>query len=110
MMEKILLLKDAAAFLHLHPTTLSEKARTGAIPAVKLGKRWIFSQRQLLAFIETQALQNACAQDTQSISCPPTSTNAKTHLIGGSNFQPYAANRAHYNAALAPRTSAKRKS
>ena len=110
MMEKILLLKDAAAFLHLHPTTLSERARAGAIPAVKLGKRWIFSQRQLLEFIEAQAQQNACAQDTQSILWPQTSTNAPIRLTGGSNFLPYAANRDHYNAALAPRTNAKRKS
>lgn len=50
-MEKILLLKDAAAFLHLHPVTLSQRAKAGAIPATKLGKRWIFSQRQLLEFI-----------------------------------------------------------
>lgn len=108
-MEKILLLKDAAAFLHLHPVTLSQRAKAGAIPATKLGKRWIFSQRQLLEFIEAQAVKNA-AQQLGNETWQATSTNAKTRLTGGSSSKLYAENRAHYSAALAPRTSAKHKS
>ena len=31
-------LKAAAAFLHIHPVTLQEKARAGEIPGAKIGK------------------------------------------------------------------------
>ena len=35
-------LQAAAAFLHIHPVTLQEKARAGEIPGAKIGKCWVF--------------------------------------------------------------------
>lgn len=50
----VLNLKQAAEFLHLHPVTLQRKALRGEVPAAKLGKRWIFLEIDLIAFLRAQ--------------------------------------------------------
>ena len=37
-----LTLQQAAALLKIHPVTLQDKARVGAIPGAKIGKFWVF--------------------------------------------------------------------
>ena len=47
-------LQAAAAFLHIHPVTLQEKARTGEIPGAKIGKCWVFVDVDLVEHIRSQ--------------------------------------------------------
>jgi Helix-turn-helix domain len=35
-------LKQAAAFLHIHPEELRSRAKRGLIPGAKVGRRWVF--------------------------------------------------------------------
>ena len=50
--EHTLTLKEAANFLHMAPATLREKAASGTIPAAKPGKRWVFLESELVAFLK----------------------------------------------------------
>jgi len=108
MMDDILTVKQAAQLLHMHPVTLSEKARTGTVPATRWGRRWLFSKSLLLDFIKAQSLNN-CTFERAEKKQWQAFTNEKTPLTGGTNFQPSAAKLAHYKAALKPLTNAKRK-
>jgi hypothetical protein len=38
-----LTLEQAAAFLHMHPETLRERAKAGIVPASKPGKCWVWA-------------------------------------------------------------------
>jgi len=51
------LLSDAAAgeLLGLHPKTIQRMARTGEIPAKRLGRYWRFRASELNAWLETLA-------------------------------------------------------
>jgi excisionase family DNA binding protein len=40
--EPLLDTEEAARLLRMHPRTLRTKARSGAIPAVQVGRRWRF--------------------------------------------------------------------
>ena len=44
-------LAQAAAFLKLHPHTVQQRARAGIIPASKPGRRWVFLQHELEAYL-----------------------------------------------------------
>lgn len=35
-------LKQAAAFLHMHPEELRSRAKRGLIPGAKIGRKWVF--------------------------------------------------------------------
>lgn len=52
MSSEILTAKEAAEYLKLSIETVKAKAREGQMPAMKIGREWRFSQRQLLAWIE----------------------------------------------------------
>ena len=39
---KTLDLKQAAAFLHMHPEELRSRAKRGLIPGAKVGRKWVF--------------------------------------------------------------------
>lgn len=60
---KTLNLNEAAQFLKLHPEEVRRRAKTGIIPGVKLGKRWVFIEDDLAAYLRSlyaihwQALQ-----------------------------------------------------
>lgn len=45
---------QAAELLHMHPVTLQRKARFGEVPAAKLGRRWVFLEIDLVAFLRAQ--------------------------------------------------------
>ena len=50
--SEVLTAKEAAEYLKLSVETVKAKAREGQMPAMKIGREWRFSQRQLLAWIE----------------------------------------------------------
>lgn len=47
-------LTEAAAFLGIHKDTLRERAASGMIPGVKLGKEWRFLDVDLAAYVRSQ--------------------------------------------------------
>ena len=46
-------LKQAAQFLQMSPAALRVKAKSGKIPAAKLGKSWVFLEDDLVAYIRS---------------------------------------------------------
>lgn len=60
---KTLNLEEAAQFLKLHPEEVRRRAKAGIIPGAKLGKRWVFIEEDLAAYMRSlyapprQALQ-----------------------------------------------------
>jgi excisionase family DNA binding protein len=59
-MDDLFSVEEAAAKLKLAPKTLRDWLRTGKLPAVKLGKRWLIRERDLEAAIEAH-LRHASA-------------------------------------------------
>lgn len=57
-----LTLDQAAAYLKLHPHTVQERARAGAIPGSKPGRRWVFIESDLEAYL--RSLQGAACHST----------------------------------------------
>jgi excisionase family DNA binding protein len=47
-------IKEAAAFLKMHPVTLQCKAKSGEIPGAKPGKCWVFIKEDLAEYIRSQ--------------------------------------------------------
>jgi excisionase family DNA binding protein len=45
--EPLLDCQETARLLHLHPKTVERLARQGELPAVKVGKRWLFRASEL---------------------------------------------------------------
>ena len=50
---KTLNLKEAAAFLHINAEELRARAKRGAIPGAKIGRRWVFLESDLAEFIRS---------------------------------------------------------
>lgn len=46
--------KEAAALMKVHPETLMELTRMGALPAAKIGRSWVFRESDVVAFVEAQ--------------------------------------------------------
>jgi excisionase family DNA binding protein len=81
MSTEVLTTHEAAALLSMHPKTLLEQVREGTVPAARMGRRWKFSRRQLLEWIEAggrryeelvdeglrQATQDAFAEDGEDV-------------------------------------------
>jgi Helix-turn-helix domain len=72
---------EAAAFLKIHPVTLSVKAASGEIQGAKIGKRWVFLEVDLVSHIRAQYQVRALQGDRKEQVCH--FTNAKTPLHGG---------------------------
>lgn len=49
-----LTVEEAAAFLKMHPDTLSAQAKAGEVPAAKMGKRWVFVKADLIEHIRSK--------------------------------------------------------
>jgi hypothetical protein len=47
-------LKKASTLLKLHPQTVLQRARSGEIPAAKLGKCWVFIEEDLVNWIRSR--------------------------------------------------------
>lgn len=78
---KTLNLEEAAAFLKIHPVTLSVKAASGEIQGAKIGKRWVFLQVDLIEHIRAQYQSRALQGEQKETLCH--STNARTRPLGG---------------------------
>ena len=96
-------LQAAAAFLHIHPVTLQEKARAGEIPGAKIGKCWVFVDVDLIEHIRSQYPGRVLQSERKELE-PCHSTNAATHRIGGSKS---ATAEQQYSAALGLKINAK---
>jgi excisionase family DNA binding protein len=48
-------IKEAAAFLRIHPDTLAERARVGEIPGCKVGRAWVFMPELLADYLRTKS-------------------------------------------------------
>ena len=46
-------LREAARLLHMSPSTLREKAKARVIPGAKPGKRWVFLESDLVAYLRS---------------------------------------------------------
>ncbi len=44
---------EAAQFLRMSPAVLRQKAKRGIIPGAKPGKRWVFLERELAAYLRS---------------------------------------------------------
>lgn len=49
--QELLTTKEAAAFLRVHMVTLSQWAKQGYVPAMKVGKNWRFARHELTAWL-----------------------------------------------------------
>ena len=78
---KTLNIKEAAAFLKIHPVTLSVKAASGEIQGAKIGKRWVFLEVDLIEHIRSQYKWRALQGERKEALCH--STNAKIRPLGG---------------------------
>lgn len=84
---KTLALEEAAAFLHLHPVTVAERAKLGIIPGAKLGKRWVFIEEDLVGYLRSfYAPSPRALQGDQHEETVCHFTNARTHRSGGSRY------------------------
>ena len=50
---KTLNLREAAAFLHMHPEEVRTRAKRGLIPGAKIGRRWVFIDVDLAEFVRS---------------------------------------------------------
>ncbi len=50
---KTLTLEAAAAFLHMSPAVLRQKAKLGLVQAAKPGKRWVFLEPDLVSYLRS---------------------------------------------------------
>ena len=75
-------LREAAAFLKIHPVTLAEKARAGEIPGAKVGRAWVFLKIDLEECIRSKYPRRALQGDSVEVSVCH-SSNAKAHRTGG---------------------------
>lgn len=92
-------LAAAARLLRVHPQTLQRLARERRVPAHKVGRAWIFSERLLVDWLEAQSLARVSVVDLQeNTECR--STDARTRPSGGSNFRRSAVSRELYSRAL----------
>jgi hypothetical protein len=51
---KTLNLREAAAFLHMHPEEVRTRTKRGIIPGAKIGRCWVFIDTDLAEFIRSQ--------------------------------------------------------
>ncbi|MGH2454527.1 MAG: TOBE domain-containing protein [bacterium] len=65
---------QAAEFLHLHPKRVQALARAGRLPAVRVGRKWLFPRERLLA-LGDRAEREAAPRGAAAIS-------ARNQLVG----------------------------
>lgn len=66
-------LKQAAAYLKVHPVTLSRLAASGRVPGAKIGRSWVFREEELSGW-----LQEEIASQTAERSHSDTATTASS--------------------------------
>ncbi|MGQ0596752.1 helix-turn-helix domain-containing protein [Aquabacterium sp.] len=104
---KTLDLTEAASLLKIHPKTLQRLAQSGAVPACKVGRAWVFIDDLLFQLLMAKSASRVSVADSQEKSTCR-STDAKTPPCGGSNSRPFAGSRSLYSKALGLPTSGRR--
>ncbi|MCA7981721.1 helix-turn-helix domain-containing protein [Burkholderia cepacia] len=102
-------LLGAAAILGAHPETVRLKAKAGALPGRKVGKRWMFSTVALQRYLAGEWIPRVVQGDPQEKFESCRSINAVT-VPTGITVSPRLAAVRSYKAALAPATKPRRKS
>lgn len=75
-------LQEAAAFLHVHPKTLAERAAAGLVPGAKEGRAWVFIDVDLAEHLRAKYARRVSeGEHGNSSLCH--STDAKAHPFGG---------------------------
>src|ERR1700688_4982462 len=92
-------LQAAAAFLHIHPVTLQEKARAGEVPGAKIGKCWVFIDVDLIEHIRSQYQRRVLQSERRELE-PCHSTTAGVRHEGRLGRSPSQACYLGKNAAL----------
>ena len=101
-------LHQAAAFLKMHPEEVRRRARLGQLPGAKAGKRWVFIEDDLAAYLRSlyaphrQALRVTLRKEVEDCH----STNA---VMSGGWMSPRRA-AAELEKALGPATEKRRRS
>ncbi|WP_232232367.1 helix-turn-helix domain-containing protein [Cupriavidus sp. amp6] len=98
----------AAALLGAHPETVRLKAKAGALPGRKVGKRWMFSKIALERYLAGEWIPRVVQGDLAKEGEPCRSSNAKAVPSGITSCTPLAAAR-RYREALAPATPGRRR-
>jgi excisionase family DNA binding protein len=80
---KTLNLQEAAGLLHMHVVTVRNKARSGELPAAKIGKRWLFLEIDLINWLRLHYPAQALQGDKPNEVSLCRSTNVKIALSGG---------------------------
>lgn len=60
---RVLTLVEAAALLRLHKTTLAGRAKSGLVPAAKVGRAWTFIEQETEAHLGPWHVQNGTPLD-----------------------------------------------
>ena len=77
-------LVHAADFLKLHWQTLRKKAKSGEIPAAKLGRRWVFLKVDLVSYLRSHySTRRPRSQVQQSVGDSLCCTNDLIRASGG---------------------------
>jgi excisionase family DNA binding protein len=77
-------IKEASAFLRIHPVTLYKMAKHGEVPAAKPGKKWVFIDVDLADWIRSKYQSQASLSDpTERSKTSCHSTGVKIHPRGG---------------------------
>lgn len=64
--DVVMTVDEVARYLQLHPLTVRNLARTGAIPAFKVGRQWRIQRSMLAKWLEEQALKNLSQGQSQN--------------------------------------------
>lgn len=77
--------KEAAAFLRVHMITLSQWAKHGYVPGLKIGKNWRFDRHELTAWLNDPARRVHLAPAVQEPTPPQPPTKPVRNLgrVGG---------------------------
>jgi len=79
-------LQEAAHFLKLHWQTVRERAKSGEIPAAKLGRRWVFLKADLVLYLQSHySTGRPRSQVQQNVGEALCCTNDQNRGSGGVN-------------------------
>ena len=77
-----LTLAQAAAYLQIHEDTLQRRAAAGIIPGAKIGKRWVFLEADLAAYVQSQYRRSErCPSTAASPAARGTSTSGAAAAV-----------------------------
>src|SRR5574337_574296 len=102
-----LTLTEAAAFLKMHPEEVRSRAKRGVLPACKPGRRWVFIDEDLAAFLRDRYSSRRQALRVASEKGRSAWPYASEAPSGGSTSPPHRASA--YEEALKPATRPKRR-